>query len=285
MSKFTDAGENKVADFWRAQGSAWLPTNWTVIPGSAGSDGGVTEITGLGIAPALVARSLAAWESTQGDTLASSGTSKSTRNAAAISFGTPTGSGTLTHVGLKDATAVLAWVPVTNIAFVAGDPDPVQIAAGGLEFTLDDADGRLTHYHANKFIDLFFRGQTFTWPATLYLSAFTAAPTAVAGSGTEVAGGSYARIALIPSLTSLSGTQSAGSTTASSGNGGRISNNATLSHPSPTANWGDVVAVGVHDAATLGNLLWWQLLDDPITVNSGGPPLTYAPDARGFTVA
>lgn len=282
MSQFTDYGENKVADFQRGQGIT-LPANWSLIPGSAGSDGGVTEITGLGIAPATVPRSLVKWKSTQGDSLVSSGSSKSTSNTDAISFGTPTGSGTLTHIGIKDGSNVWMWSEVAPVAFVLGDPDPVQIAAGALELTLGRL-GKATHYLVNKMIDLIFRGQAFTWPATLGLSCFTVAPTD-AGGGTEVSGGSYARISLVPGLMTLSGTQSAGSTSASSGSGGRISNNSLLTHPAPTADWGDVLAVGVHDAATLGNLLYWQDLDDPITVLNGGPPLTYAPNTRGFTVA
>lgn len=282
MANFTDHGENKIADFFRGQGIT-LPASWTIIPGSAGSDGGVTEITGKGIAPVLVSRALGSFKSTQGDSLVSSGTSKTTSNTSAISFGTPTGTDTLTHVGFKDASAVWIWVPVTPIDFISGDPDPVQIAAGAMELALGRTGG-WTHDFVNLLIDLLFRGQAFTWPATLGLSCFTTAPTA-AGGGTEVAGGSYARIALIPSLSSLSGTQGAGTTTASSGSSGRISNNDLLSHPDPTADWGDVAAVGIHSATSAGTLYCWDELDDPITVSSGGPPLTYQPDARGITIS
>jgi hypothetical protein len=280
MSQFTDYAENKIADFFRGEGIT-LPTNWTVIPGSAGSDSGVTEITGLGIVPATVARSLVKWKSTQDDSIASTGTSKLTSNTDAISFGTPSGSGTLTHVGIKDATNVWVWVEVENVAFTAGDPDPLQLDAGALRFKLGQIGGA-THYLVNKFIDLFFRGQAFTWPATLGLSYFTTAPTD-SGGGVEASGGSYARIALVPDLVTISSTQ--GNTSASTGTGGRISNLGTMTHPAPSADQGTALAIGTHDATTAGNLLFWKDLDSPISIVTDGPAPFYAPDTWAITIA
>jgi len=285
MAQFTDYGENKIADFFRGQGIT-LAANWYFVPGSAGSDGGVTEITGAGLSRATVARSLVKWQSTQGDSIASTGSSKLTSNTDAISFGTPTGSGTLSHVGLSDATPsggnVWVWVEIDPVDFTSGDPDPLQLEPAAIRFKLGQLGGA-THYLVNKFIDMFFRGQSFTWPATLGLSYFTTAPTD-AGGGTEAAGGSYARVALVPSLTSIGSTQS-GDTSASSGTGGRIGNRSTLQHPDPTADQGTVVATGVHDATTSGNLLFWKALDSPITVVNGGPAPFYAPDTWAITIA
>lgn len=125
-----------------------------------------------------------------------------------------------------------------------------------------------TNYLENKIIDWLFRGQAFTPPATLHFALFTVAP-GEAGGGTEVTGGSYARQGVAATLTNWAGTQSAGSTVASSGTGGTTSNNVVITFPAPTANWGSVVAVGVFDAATAGNLLLYGTLAQGKTVNNG----------------
>lgn len=287
MSQFTNYAENKIADFIRGQGLT-LPANWYIAAGSAGTDAGITELTSVGLSRATKARSLANFAGTQGagTTLASSGTSKATSNNNAISFGTPSGSGTMTHIGFFDAASsgnCWIWVPVTSVPFTAGSPSPLQIDTGALALSLGLLGGA-THYLVNKMIDLLFRAQAFTWPSTIYPSYFTVAPTD-AGGGTEAAGGGYARASITSDTTSLSGTQAAGSTSASSGSGGRISNNAAVAHPAPSGSQGDVVATGVHDAATSGNLLWWKLLSSPVTVASGGPAPTYQPDTLGITLA
>lgn len=123
-------------------------------------------------------------------------------------------------------------------------------------------------YLENKIIDWLLRGQTFTPPSTLYFGLLTASAND-AGTLTEVSGGSYARVAVTASLANFAGTQGAGTTTASSGNTGTTSNNGTITFPSPTANWGSVVGMGVWDAASGGNLLIYTLLGTPKTVNNG----------------
>lgn len=125
-----------------------------------------------------------------------------------------------------------------------------------------------TNYFENQIIDWFFRGQTFTPPINLHFALFTVAPTDT-GGGTEVTGGAYARVSVARSLAAWAGTQSAGSTTASTGTGGTTSNNSAVTFPAPTANWGSVVAVGVFDAASAGNLLVYGALTTPKTVNNG----------------
>lgn len=95
-----------------------------------------------------------------------------------------------------------------------------------------------TTYLNNKLLDHAFRNTTYTPPTTVYVGLYTVAPTQ-AGGGTEVSGGAYAR-------------QAATFTAASNG---QIKNSTDITFPIATANWGDIVAVGVFDAATGGNLL------------------------------
>lgn len=141
----------------------------------------------------------------------------------------------------------------------------------------------LSDYAENKIVDLLLRGQAFTAPTNTYVGLLTAAPSD-SGGGTEVSGGSYARVAVSGALASWAGTQSAGSTTASSGTGGQTSNNAAVTFPSPTGNWGVCTHYGVYDASTSGNLLFWAALTTPKTVNNGDAAPSFAIAALTFTI-
>jgi hypothetical protein len=110
----------------------------------------------------------------------------------------------------------------------------------------------ISDYYENKIIDHMLRGAAFTPPSTIYLALFTTAPTD-AGGGTEVSGGSYARQSFTLDAASAGATQ----------------NSADITFPTATANWGTVVAVGIFDASTAGNLLMWANLTASKTVNSG----------------
>ena len=91
-------------------------------------------------------------------------------------------------------------------------------------------------------------------PATTYVALFTTAPTSDAGTGgTEVSGGAYAR----QPITSSTGWSaiSGGATVAE-----QISNGAVITFPTPTVSWGTVVAIGLYDAVTAGNLLYFATI-------------------------
>jgi hypothetical protein len=126
----------------------------------------------------------------------------------------------------------------------------------------------LTDYYENKIIDFLFRGQTLTPPTTQYIALFTVTPSDT-GGGTEVSGGSYARVGVVSSMANWAGTQSSGSTTASSGTGGQTSNNGSIAFTTASGSWGTVVAVGAYDASSSGNLLWYMALTTSKTVGSG----------------
>lgn len=124
----------------------------------------------------------------------------------------------------------------------------------------------MSDYLENKLIDQLFRGQSAPTTTTLYVGLLTAAPSD-SGGGTEVSGGSYARVAVTSSLANWAGTQSAGSTVASSGTGGQTSNNAAITFPTPAATWGTVTHFGIYDASSGGNLLFWGALTISKTIN------------------
>lgn len=285
MSYFTDYAENKLVDFVRGQ-TLTLPTNWYIGLLSAGSDSAFTELSGSGYARQTLARTLAAMSGTQGGgtTLASTGSSHATSNNALINFGTAGAAwGSFSHIGIFDASTggnLWAYIPRAGGTVTINNGDPVSLPIGSMVLTLG-LTGGMTNYLSNKMIDLLWRGQAYSWPATLYLGYYTAAPTN-AGGGSEVASGGYARVPLVPSLANLSGTQAAGSTAASSGTGGLTSNNVALTYPAPSADQGTVLAEGVFDASTAGNLLLWGLLSIPKTVTSGADAPSH--DAGTFSI-
>lgn len=139
-----------------------------------------------------------------------------------------------------------------------------------------------SNYLENKIIDLVFRNRAFSAPTGVYVALFTAAPSD-AGGGTEVSGGSYARVQHGPSDTTWEATQGGTPAAASSGTTGATQNAGTITFPSPTANWGQVTHIGIFDAATSGNLLYHGALAVPKTVNNGDPAPSFAAGALDIT--
>lgn len=90
-----------------------------------------------------------------------------------------------------------------------------------------------------------------TRPAAWYIGLFTAAP-GETGGGTEVTGGSYARVAATFTVT-----------------GDTASNNAALDFPTATAGWGTITHVAVFDASSAGNMLVYAALTASKTIASG----------------
>jgi hypothetical protein len=111
-----------------------------------------------------------------------------------------------------------------------------------------------TDYAENKVLDHINGKTSFTMP-TAYVALFTAAPSD-SGGGTEVSGGSYARVA-------TSGA------TWSAASAGASSNAAVVTFPTASASWGTVTHYALFDASTAGNMLRWAALTTSKTVASG----------------
>lgn len=142
-----------------------------------------------------------------------------------------------------------------------------------------------TPYARNKILDAEMRDQAYTYPAQWFVGILTVTPTDTTG-GTEIAtsGTNYARQAVDRSLTAWSGTQGAGTTTASSsttGTYGESSNNASIIFPTPTTDWAPAgtpaVALGLYTSATGGTLWRYHTLDTPKALLTGDP--VYFPTA------
>ena len=111
--------------------------------------------------------------------------------------------------------------------------------------------GALTDYAENKTVDALLRGQSLSAPATMYIGLATDTYSD-SGAGTEPSGNAYARVAVTSSLANWAGTQSAGSTVASSGTGGTTSNNSAITWAASTGAWGNLQSVRWYDAASGG---------------------------------
>jgi hypothetical protein len=142
----------------------------------------------------------------------------------------------------------------------------------------------MSDYLENKLVDHIFRGTSFTAPTTLYVALFTAAPSD-SGGGTEVSGGAYARVALTCNQTNWTQTQG-GTGSASSGTSGLTANAVDITFPAPSgANWGTIVAFGIFDASTSGNLIVWGNLSASKTVNDSDAAPKFLAGALDITFA
>jgi len=105
-----------------------------------------------------------------------------------------------------------------------------------------------------KLLNLSLNGTSWAGYNNPHISLHTADPTDT-GLGTEVSGGSYARVA--------------SSFATASGVSGAVVTDATATFPTATANWGTVGWIGLWDAASGGNMLYHTALDAPKTIDSG----------------
>ena len=117
--------------------------------------------------------------------------------------------------------------------------------------------GSKSDYLENEILDHILGGGDYARPATVYVALYTVAPTDV-GGGTEVTGGSYARKAVTNNATNWPAAAS-----------GAKANGAEIAFVTATANWGTVVAFGIFDAVSGGNLMYWGDLSENKDVDSG----------------
>jgi len=117
--------------------------------------------------------------------------------------------------------------------------------------------GSLSDFAENEILDHLLSAATYTPPATLYLAVFTAAPTD-AGGGTEVSGGSYARLAVTNDATNFPAAVA-----------GAKSNGVALTMVTASASWGTIVAYALFDASSAGNMIGWADLTSSVLINNG----------------
>lgn len=166
-------------------------------------------------------------------------------NTSTITFPTPTTDwGTVTHAAIFDAVSGGNPLFYDTFAFPISifTGQIVRVSAGQMTTELKSfaLHGAATTFR-NNLINHVLRNSTLT--AT---DGYAALLTALSDGGdtvTEVTGGAYARIALSFPL-ALAGT---------------LANDTTVSFPEATSAYpADVLYVGVYDASTVGNLMYWK---------------------------
>ena len=110
----------------------------------------------------------------------------------------------------------------------------------------------MSNYLENALVNATLRNTSYTTPTTVYVGLYTTDPTD-ANTGTEVSGGSYARIA---------------ATFAAPSNGASVTN-ADVTFAVATASWGTVTHFGILDSLTSGNLLYHGALTVSKTISTG----------------
>lgn len=128
--------------------------------------------------------------------------------------------------------------------------------------------GSFGDYAEAKILDAIYGQTALPAIATTYIALYTVAPSDASASGTEVTGGSYARVAFTNNTTNWPNASGTNPTTKSNG--------VAVTFPAPTANWGVCVAFAVYDAASAGNLLGWSALNVNKTINNGDPAPSFA---------
>jgi len=108
-----------------------------------------------------------------------------------------------------------------------------------------------------ELLDHVLGNAAYSAPATVYIALYTVAPTD-AGGGTEVTGGSYVRKSVTNNDTNWPAAAA-----------GAKANGTEIAFVEATASWGTVVAFGIFDAESAGNLLYWADLTTEKTIDSG----------------
>jgi len=118
----------------------------------------------------------------------------------------------------------------------------------------------LSNYLEENLLNLIFNGDAFAAP-DVWIALYTDDPTD-ADVGTEVTGGSYARVLIYDN-----GSGSPDFTVAAvDGIGYKVENDNDVTFTTATASWGTVTHFGLRDASTSGNLLMHAELDYSKTV-------------------
>ena len=110
----------------------------------------------------------------------------------------------------------------------------------------------MSNFLENAIINAVLRNTSYTSPTTVYVGLYTSDP-GEGNTGTEVSGGSYARTAV----------------TFGAPSNGVSTNSASVTFPTATGTWGTVTHIGILDALTSGNLLYYTPLDASKSIASG----------------
>lgn len=108
----------------------------------------------------------------------------------------------------------------------------------------------MTNYLSNALANAVVRNTSYTSPATVYAALYSTAPT-VSTSGTELSGSNYSRQAV----------------TFSAPSAGVATSNVAVTFGAASANWTAAVAIGITDASTSGNILYFKTIATQVVLS------------------
>jgi hypothetical protein len=110
----------------------------------------------------------------------------------------------------------------------------------------------MSNYLENGLLNAVLRNTSYTSPATVYVGLYTSNP-GEGNTGTEISGNSYARK----------------SATFGAPSDGVCTNSAAVEFDQATGSWGTISHVGLLDAITSGNLLFYTDITTSKTIETG----------------
>ncbi|OPA77473.1 hypothetical protein BVG16_13540 [Paenibacillus selenitireducens] len=111
----------------------------------------------------------------------------------------------------------------------------------------------ISNFLATSLLNQVFRNTNYARPTTVYVALYTSNPTA-ADTGAEVSTGAYKRMAITLGAPVIENSKQT------------IKNSADVAWSVATADWGLVSHIGIRDALTGGNLLYFGSLDTPRSI-------------------
>ena len=115
----------------------------------------------------------------------------------------------------------------------------------------------ITTYQANRLNNYLFGATSFTPNGTYYIGLSTTAVNAAGTGVTEPTGGGYKRVAVTNNKTNFTGST-----------GGIVQNKVQFEFPESTTAWGTITHVFISDSLTGGNILYYDALTTPRTVQT-----------------
>lgn len=175
------------------------------------------------------------------------------------------GWGTVTHWAIVDTNTYGSGNVLAHGAFGASKAvnDGNTPTVASTEVYVEISAGEVSDYLANALLDFAFRNQAFSAPDT-YVALIITNPVTDSMTGstiTEPSGGSYARVQVnVNGGVSPTWDLAAGTTPT------LVDNTHQIDFPTATGDWGTIIAVAIVDAASAGNLLFYDntMTDQPV---------------------
>lgn len=181
--------------------------------------------------------------------------SRASENTGVITLDAASGGdwGVITHWAMFDHISAGNMLAHGDLTAAKTINDGQQLSFLDGEIDISVTSGAMSTYLANKLLDHFLKTASFNVPTNIY---FAACDTTVVDADTgstisEPAGGSYARTVM-----DAWDTAAAGAT----------ENTNDVTFPTSTGSWGTIIDVALLDNATVGNLLFYAVLDSSAAI-------------------